>query len=118
MAGGSRAITVFLSGDVMTGRGIDQILPNQNKPELHESYVKDARTYIALAEKVNGPIARPVSNSYIWGDGLDELARVNPDLRVINLETSITTSDDFWTDKAIHYRMHPMNLPCITSAQI
>ena len=29
----------------MTGRGIDQILPHPGKPEIHESYMKDARAF-------------------------------------------------------------------------
>ena len=32
-------VTLFLSGDVMTGRGIDQVLPHPCLPRLHESYV-------------------------------------------------------------------------------
>ncbi|HEY5565885.1 MAG TPA: poly-gamma-glutamate biosynthesis protein, partial [Gammaproteobacteria bacterium] len=44
----------------MTGRGIDQVLKRPSDPVLHESYVRDAREYVALAERVNGPIARPV----------------------------------------------------------
>ena len=30
------SIRLFLCGDVMTGRGIDQILPHPNNPALHE----------------------------------------------------------------------------------
>ena len=30
----------------MTGRGIDQILPDSVDPRLYESYVKDARVYV------------------------------------------------------------------------
>jgi poly-gamma-glutamate synthesis protein (capsule biosynthesis protein) len=111
-------MTVFLSGDVMTGRGIDQILPHPNPPELQESYVRDAREYVALAEQVNGPIVPPVDFRYIWGDALAELDRVSPDARVINLETSVTSSDTYWPGKGIHYRMHPQNVPCLTAARI
>jgi poly-gamma-glutamate synthesis protein (capsule biosynthesis protein) len=53
---GERLITVFLCGDVMTGRGIDQILPNPSDPRIYEAFVSDARTYVELAEDVNGPI--------------------------------------------------------------
>ena len=38
----SSPVTIFLGGDVMTGRGIDQVLPHPSSPEIHESYVKDA----------------------------------------------------------------------------
>ena len=109
---------LFLCGDVMTGRGIDQILPHPGSRKLHESNVQDAREYVALAERVDGPIRRPVDFPYVWGDALDELQRAGVDARVINLETSVTTSDDAWVGKGIHYRMHPRNLGCITAAKI
>ena len=111
-------ITLFLCGDVMTGRGIDQILLHASDPAIHESYMKDARGYVEIAEKVNGPIPRSVTPTYIWGDALDELERVAPDLRVINLETSVTKREDYWKEKGIHYRMHPENIDCITAAKI
>jgi poly-gamma-glutamate synthesis protein (capsule biosynthesis protein) len=111
-------VTVFLSGDVMTGRGIDQILPHPSRPELQESYVRDARDYVKLAEQLNGPIVRPVDFRYNWGDSLAELDRVSPRARIINLETSITSSDTYWPGKGIHYRMHPRNVPCLTAARI
>src|SRR3977135_1521224 len=81
---------LFLCGDVMTGRGIDQIMPHPCDPLLHESYVKSSRDYIRLAEQVNGRIPRAVKLSYVWGAALQELTRVQPDVRIINLETSIT----------------------------
>jgi len=111
-------ITLFLCGDVMTGRGIDQILPQPSDPAIHEGYMKDAGGYVEIAEKVNGPIPRSVAPGYIWGDALDELEKVAPDVRIINLETSLTKSDDYWKGKEIHYRMHPENIDCITSAKI
>jgi poly-gamma-glutamate synthesis protein (capsule biosynthesis protein) len=114
----SSSITLFLCGDVMTGRGVDCTLPHPGNPSLHESYVKDARDYVKLAEAARGAIPQPVSFSYIWGDALEELERIAPDLRLINLETSVTTSNDYWREKRIHYRMHPDNIPCLTSAKI
>ena len=111
-------ITLFLCGDVMTGRGIDQVLPHPSQPEIYERYVLDARRYVELAEKINGPIAKPVSFPYIWGDALTELERISPDLRIINLETSVTSSNDYWQGKGINYRMHPRNIPCLTAASI
>ncbi|MEN8265019.1 MAG: CapA family protein [Nitrospirota bacterium] len=114
----SHLITMFMSGDVMTGRGIDQILPNPGDPLIHEPYMKDARGYVGLAEEVNGPIPRLAGCSYIWGDALEELKRISPDLRIINLETSVTKSNDYWKGKAIHYRMHPDNIACIAAAGI
>lgn len=110
--------TVFLCGDVMLGRGIDQVLPHPCPPHLYEPYVRDARDYITLAEEVNGPIPRPVGLDYVWGDALAELERRAPDVRLINLETSITTSEAWWPDKGIHYRMNPAHAGCLTAARI
>jgi poly-gamma-glutamate synthesis protein (capsule biosynthesis protein) len=107
-----------MCGDVMTGRGIDQVLPYPSNPSIHEAYARRATRYVQLAERVNGPIPKPVSFSYPWGDALEELTRVGPDLRMINLETSLTTSDDYWRGKGIHYRMHPKNALCLTAAKI
>ena len=111
-------ITLFMTGDVMTGRGIDQSLPFPGDPTIYEPYMKSAKGYIRIAEKANGPIPRPAAFSYVWGDALDELQRRKPDLRLINLETSITASNDFWKDKGINYRMHPQNIPILTRAGI
>jgi poly-gamma-glutamate capsule biosynthesis protein CapA/YwtB (metallophosphatase superfamily) len=102
----------------MTGRGIDQILHRPTSPEIHEPYVCDARDYVELAEQANGRVPCPVDPAYIWGDALDELDRVAPSARIINLETSITRSDDYWKGKGINYRMHPDNIACLTVAGI
>ena len=107
-----------MCGDVMTGRGIDQVLPHPGDPLIHESYLKSARGYVKIAEEVNGPIQQPVSFSYIWGDALAEFNRVAPHVRLINLETSITTSNDYWKAKGIHYRMHPKNIASLEAAGI
>lgn len=112
-----QTVTLFLCGDVMTGRGIDQILPHPSAPRLYESYVNDAREYVELAEQANGPVPRPVDEDYIWGDALAVLQRTSPDLRIINLETAITTSDSPWP-KGINYRMHPKNISCLTAAGV
>jgi poly-gamma-glutamate capsule biosynthesis protein CapA/YwtB (metallophosphatase superfamily) len=114
----SRTVKLFLAGDVMTGRGIDQVLPNPSLPKLYESYVRDARVYVELAEWANGPIARPVDFGYVWGDALGRLARAAPDARIVNLETAVTLSDAYWPGKGVHYRMHPDNVPCLTAAAI
>jgi len=113
-----QSVTIFLSGDVMTGRGIDQILPHPSRPHLFESYVRSALGYVELAERASGSIPRPVHFPYIWGEALGELERVQPDVRIVNLETSVTLSEDAWPDKGIHYRMHPANVPCLTAAKL
>jgi poly-gamma-glutamate capsule biosynthesis protein CapA/YwtB (metallophosphatase superfamily) len=111
-------ITLFLCGDVMTGRGIDQVLPHPSDPILYEPYVRNAIAYVRLAEQTNGPIPTPLEFSYIWGDALAELERVAADVRIINLETSITERGEYWKGKGIHYRMAPENIPCISAAKI
>jgi len=111
-------VTVFMCGDVMLGRGIDQVLPHPGDPVIHESYMKSAKGYVKIAESENGPIPGNAGFSYVWGDALEELERIRPDLRIINLETSITRSDDYWKFKGIHYRMNPDNIACLTAAGI
>lgn len=116
--GSSKAITLFMCGDVMLGRGIDQVLPHPGNPVIYEPYVKNAGRYVDIAEMANGPIPYPVDFDYIWGDALGELARISPDVRMINLETSITKHDDYWKNKGIHYRMNPENISCLKAAGI
>jgi poly-gamma-glutamate synthesis protein (capsule biosynthesis protein) len=111
-------IGVFLCGDVMTGRGIDQVLPHPGNAVLYEPCVRDARDYVELAERANGPIQQPVDVAYIWGDAPAELQRTGMDVRIINLETSITSSENHCPDKEVLYRMHPGNIDCLTAAHI
>jgi poly-gamma-glutamate synthesis protein (capsule biosynthesis protein) len=101
----------------MLGRGVDQILPHPGDPRLRERYARDARTYVELAEAVNGRIPHPVDAAWPWGDVLRTLDQVDPDVRVVNLETSVTRSDDFAAGKGVHYRMNPGNLPCLAAAR-
>jgi poly-gamma-glutamate capsule biosynthesis protein CapA/YwtB (metallophosphatase superfamily) len=108
-------VVVFLTGDVMTGRAIDQILPHPGDPSLRESVVSDARTYIRLAEQRNGRIPVPVDFAWPWGEALPLLDDVAPDVRVINLETSVTARGEFAPRKGVHYRMHPDNIGCLTA---
>lgn len=118
LSGSANAITVFLCGDVMIGRGIDQVLPHPSDPRLYEPSMKTARGYVELAIQAHGPIPVPVDFAYIWGDALEVFARLAPDVRLINLETAVTTSDTPWPGKGIHYRVHPANIPCLTAAHI
>lgn len=111
-------VTLCLTGDVMTGRGVDQVLPAAGDPRLRERYAASARDYVALAEAASGPIPQPVDFSWPWGDALQVLDELRPDLRIVNLETSITASDDFHPYKAVLYRMHPGNVPCLTAARL
>lgn len=102
----------------MLGRGIDRILPHPSLSGLHEGYVKNTRGYVELAEAKSGKIPMPVSYSYVWGEALKAFDTFKPDIKLINLETSITTSENFERGKGIHYRMHPDNIACLRAAQI
>ncbi|MFQ6396437.1 CapA family protein [Nocardia sp. KC 131] len=115
MVDDSDPVTVLLGGDVMLGRGVDQILPHPGVPILRERYVGDARTYVELAEQANGPIPQPVDFSWLWGDALPMLETLAPEVRLLNLETAITADGEFADRKGIHYRMHPDNLPALTA---
>ena len=116
--GGDSTVKLFLAGDVMTGRGIDQILPHPSSPEIYEQWLRSAREYIEIAEHVSGPIPREVDYPYVWGDALAALETAQPAARIINLETAVTTSDNRWPGKGIHYRMHPENLGVLTAAGV
>jgi len=101
----------------MIGRGIDQVLAHPCDPALHEGYVLSAMDYVRLAEEANGPIPRHADPWYVWGAALDEWSRAQPDGRIVNLETSVTRSDDY-VPKGINYRASPDNAECLAAAAI
>ena len=107
-------ITILFVGDVMTGRGIDQIMRQHYPPELHEPWVRDAREYVGMA----GCGGLQVAHDYIWGEALGEMRRIAPDFTIVNLETAVTADGSPWPRKGIHYRMHPANTACLTGAGI
>ena len=111
----SDVVTVLLGGDVMLVRGVDQILPHPGESELHEPYLRDARGYVRLAEHANGPIPRTVDWSWPWGEVLALLDKAAPDVRLINLETTITGDGQFAAGKTVCYRMHPDNVAALTA---
>src|SRR5258708_30296603 len=110
-------IRLFLCGDVMIGRGIDQVLARPCDPALQEGYAHSAMDYVSLAEAANGPIPRHADPWYVWGAALDEWSRAQPDGRIINLETSVTRSDDY-IPKGINYRVSPDNAECLAAAAV
>lgn len=113
----SQGLRLFLCGDVMTGRGIDQILPQPSEPTLHESYMTSAQGYARLAQEAGARFKAPVDDAYIWGDALPIWRELRADAAIANLETAVTTSDD-WQPKGINYRMHPANARCLRAAPI
>ncbi|MET8355063.1 CapA family protein [Micromonospora sp. NPDC005206] len=112
------ALTLFLAGDVMTGRGVDRILPRPGPSDLREGAVRDAETYVRLAESVIGPIPRPVPPRWPWGVALSLLDQLRPDARIVNLETAVTGRGEHAPAKSVHYRMHPDNLSCLAAARL
>lgn len=113
----ARAVRLFLCGDVMIGRGVDQILPSPCPPQLYEEYVSSAEEYVRLAEAASGPIPRGVDFSYIWGDAPPELRAQAPDASIVNLETSVTRSETA-EHKAINYRISPQNAECLRTMRV
>ncbi len=114
--GSGSSLTLFLAGDVMLGRGIDQILPHPGDPRIYEEFMPSATGYVELAEKASGPIPRLADFDYVWGDALSALQDARPTLRIVNLETSITTSDQP-LPKGINYRMNPANIGALSAAK-
>ncbi len=114
---GDATVTLVLGGDVMLGRGVDQVLAHPGDPTLTESSVRDARRYVELAEAGSGPVPTPVDDGWPWGDALPELTDPGVDVRILNLETSITRSDDVAPGKAVHYRMSPDNIGALRVAR-
>jgi len=58
--------TLFLAGDVMTGRGLDQAMHHPDSPTLHEPIFRDARRYRDLCR-----------SSYGCGDLIDDYEGIN-----------------------------------------
>ncbi len=104
-----------LTGDVMSGRGVDQILQHPGDPRIHERWMQSALGYVELAERRSGPIPRGVEPAYVWGDALDALGDADPDAFIVNLETAVTDRGTPWPDKGIQYRMHPANVGILST---
>ena len=73
------AITIALCGDVMLGRGIDQILAHPCDPRLYEEHMDSALDYVALAERAtlvtaDETFARAVIARPAYRDALRSLA--------------------------------------------
>jgi poly-gamma-glutamate capsule biosynthesis protein CapA/YwtB (metallophosphatase superfamily) len=110
--------TLLLCGDVMIGRGVDQVMAQSADPQLFEPYVDSAERYVELAIAANGPIPRPVDADYVWGVALEMIEEIAPDVRIVNLETAVTTSAQRWPGKPVLYRAHPNNVAVLGAARI
>jgi len=107
--GPPHVMRLFLTGDVMLGRGMDQILPKPCPPRIFEHSIKAARRYVELAEDAHGKLPLDRNLQYLWGSTLPELEIMKPVARIINLETAVTRSGNPWKGKNIHYRVSPEN---------
>jgi poly-gamma-glutamate capsule biosynthesis protein CapA/YwtB (metallophosphatase superfamily) len=114
----TRSPRICLAGDVMTGRGIDQIQATPGDPALYEAWAKSATRYVEIAEQAHGPIPRGVDPDYVWGDALSVLDEAGVAARIVNLETAVTDRGEPWPAKGIHYRMHPDNVGLLEAAAI
>jgi poly-gamma-glutamate capsule biosynthesis protein CapA/YwtB (metallophosphatase superfamily) len=111
-------VRLCLTGDVMTGRGVDQILAHPSDPTISEMWSTSADDYVSLAESRSGPLPRRVPPTYIWGELLEVLHDARIDTLVANLETAVTDQGSPWPGKGIQYRMHPDNVDCLSVAGI
>jgi poly-gamma-glutamate synthesis protein (capsule biosynthesis protein) len=104
----------------MIGRGVDQILPHPGNPAIYVSVrgITDAKAYVHAAVQRHGSIPANRGFAYVWGDALSIFAAFAPDLRLINLETAITTRGEPWPNKLIHFRMNPRNVAALVHADI
>jgi poly-gamma-glutamate synthesis protein (capsule biosynthesis protein) len=57
--------------------------------------VPDARSYVTSTEEASGPIPRPADFAWPWGEALRLVDELMPDVRLLNLETTITADGQF-----------------------
>lgn len=108
-------VKVCLAGDVMLGRGIDQIQAHPGDPTLYEEWMRSAEGYVELAAARSGSIPIRVAPDYVWGSVRAVLHAAGPVAFIANLETAITDRGAPYPGKGIHYRMHPANLGSLTA---
>jgi len=107
---------LWMVGDVMLARAIDMIQQHSCDPTLHEGNGLTAHDYTRLAVQRYGPLpdASQRGPEYVWGDTLNpDGETIKYDVRIINLETAVSTSMNPWPRKAVHYKMHPLNVDII-----
>lgn len=109
-------VTLFFCGDVMTGHGIDPLLHPSEALSPAERSVSAALEYVrdAEASRQDVPLPRPVCFDYPWGDVMSLLRREQPDLRLVNLEATITARGTPGASRA-HARLPPQHLPILAA---
>lgn len=108
---------MFLGGDVMTGRAIDQLFAQHNPDDFGKADHVPAQQYYQWSADLHGNEMRPQRLEYPWGAALGVLEAAQPDFRLVNLEAAITTANT-WERKQYNFRMHPANVGCLTAARI
>ncbi|PKY03688.1 hypothetical protein P168DRAFT_327743 [Aspergillus campestris IBT 28561] len=98
-----------LTGDVMLGRLIDQLLPHPvpNAPASERSLIPHLR--LQHAHLKNYTPSSP------WGNALPLLLHES-DLTLINLETAVTNTSSPWPNKVFNYRASPENACAVLRA--
>lgn len=112
-------VTLCLCGDVMAGHGLDPLLPRAAGGAT-DHRVASALAYVREAGEGDAPLPRPVSFEYPWGDVLQLLRRERPDLRFINLTTTISArplAEPAFSARArpLHAPLHPLHLPTLVA---
>lgn len=95
-------------GDIMLGRLIDQLFP------VHVDCREEAQIISSILSRY--PHLKDYGPESPWGNALQKIR--SGDMNIINLETSVTTHDKKWPNKAFNYRMHPINIASLKAAEI
>ncbi|CAM9720191.1 unnamed protein product [Chrysoparadoxa australica] len=103
-------ITLAFTGDCMVSKLIDQLLPHPST----DWYLGQGQIERDRIDYYNQ------SDDYLykrpWGTMLDHMR--DSDLCLINLESAVTASDNEWTGKTWHFKMHPDNIDVLTAAGV
>ena len=109
---------IFLCGDVMTARGIDQALPHPYAPPSFTRATSICDRLSASCRTDKRPRAAACGFRLRLGRGARRMAeRAAACANCQSLETSITHSEAF-EPKGINYRMSPQNALCLTAAAL
>src|SRR5579871_4745235 len=104
----SRTFKLNFVGDVMLGRLIDQLFPT------HVDESEDASHVASFVR--SHPQLKNYDHYTPWGT--THSLFLSGDLNLINLETSVTTTNNKWPNKVFNYRMHPNNIAALKAARI
>lgn len=122
-------IRIAMAGDLILGRGIDQILPahtNSTTPAVCTPRAKvvydcfdDTRKYVEAAVNKSGPLPEHRGYEYPWGISLEDMDSKEPDVRIFNLETAVSDRGPPFEPnfKVFHITMHPKNVPTLKASK-